>query len=64
MGEEGNDFFNVLQWPVLTSFLDLQPDSNIQDIACGNGLTSRRLPEREQTLARSGQCLFMRMKVR
>ena len=43
MGNEGNDWFNTLQWPVLASFLDVQPDSNILDIACGNGLTSRRL---------------------
>ena len=43
MGDEGNDFFNILQWPVLASFLDVQPDSNILDIACGNGLTSRLL---------------------
>ena len=43
MGDEGNDFFNILCWPVLASFLDVQPDSNILDIACGNGLTSRKL---------------------
>jgi len=43
MGDEGNDFFNLLCWPVLASFLDVQPDSAILDIACGNGLTSRRL---------------------
>ena len=43
MGDEGNDFFNILCWPVLASFLDVQPDSQILDIACGNGLTSRRL---------------------
>lgn len=43
MGDQGNDFFNVLCWPVLASFLDVQPDSAILDIACGNGLTSRRL---------------------
>ena len=43
MGDEGNDFFNLLCWPVLASFLDPQPDSQILDIACGNGLTSRRL---------------------
>ena len=41
--DEGNDFFNILCWPVLASFLDPQPDSKILDIACGNGLTSRRL---------------------
>ena len=43
MGDDGNDFFNVLCWPVLASFLDPQPDSRILDIACGNGLASRRL---------------------
>jgi 2-polyprenyl-3-methyl-5-hydroxy-6-metoxy-1,4-benzoquinol methylase len=43
MGDAGNDFFNLLCWPVLVSFLDPQPESAILDIACGNGLTSRRL---------------------
>jgi 2-polyprenyl-3-methyl-5-hydroxy-6-metoxy-1,4-benzoquinol methylase len=43
MGDEGNDFFNVLCWPVLASFLDVQLVRHILDIACGNGLTSRRL---------------------
>ncbi len=43
MGDEGNDFFNILCWPSLTSLLDPQPGQHILDIACGNGLTSRRL---------------------
>ena len=43
MGDEGNDFFNLLCWPTLASFLDPQPGAHILDIACGNGLTSRRL---------------------
>jgi 2-polyprenyl-3-methyl-5-hydroxy-6-metoxy-1,4-benzoquinol methylase len=43
MGDEGNDFFRILQWPVILSFLDPQPGQHILDIACGNGLTSRRL---------------------
>jgi len=43
MGDEGNDFFNVLCWPVLASFLAAQPEQHFLDIACGNGLTSRRL---------------------
>ena len=43
MGDEGNDFFNVLCWPVIASFLEVQPGQHILDIACGNGLTSRRL---------------------
>ena len=45
MGDEGNDFFNILCWPALASFLNIQPDSHIIDIACGNGLTTRRLAE-------------------
>jgi 2-polyprenyl-3-methyl-5-hydroxy-6-metoxy-1,4-benzoquinol methylase len=45
MGDEGNDFFNVLCWPTLASLLSLKPDSHILDIACGNGLTTRRLAE-------------------
>lgn len=43
MGDDGNDFFNVLCWPALVSLLDAQPGQHILDIACGNGLTSRRL---------------------
>jgi 2-polyprenyl-3-methyl-5-hydroxy-6-metoxy-1,4-benzoquinol methylase len=46
MGDEGNDFFNILCWPILASFLDPITDSHILDIACGNGLTSRRLAAR------------------
>ena len=33
----------MLCWPVLASFLDVQPGQYILDVACGNGLTSRRL---------------------
>ena len=43
MGDEGNDFFNILCWPVMVSFLGAQPGEHILDMACGNGLTSRRL---------------------
>jgi 2-polyprenyl-3-methyl-5-hydroxy-6-metoxy-1,4-benzoquinol methylase len=51
MGDGGNDFFNVLCWPTLASFLEtstslspsLAPGARVLDIACGNGLTSRRL---------------------
>jgi 2-polyprenyl-3-methyl-5-hydroxy-6-metoxy-1,4-benzoquinol methylase len=51
MGDEGNDFFRILQWPVITEFLEAEnwPKANVQprvlDIACGNGLTSRKLAE-------------------
>jgi 2-polyprenyl-3-methyl-5-hydroxy-6-metoxy-1,4-benzoquinol methylase len=43
MGDDGNDFFNLLQWPVIASFLNPQPADRILDAACGNGLTSRKL---------------------
>ena len=59
MGDEGNDFFNVLCWPIIASFLGASSSEqtnsvpplsakplkgqHILDIACGNGLTSRRL---------------------
>jgi 2-polyprenyl-3-methyl-5-hydroxy-6-metoxy-1,4-benzoquinol methylase len=43
MGDEGNDFFNVLCWPAMSSLLDPRLGQHILDIACGNGLTSRRL---------------------
>lgn len=45
MGDDGNEFFNILCWPALASLLDIKPDSHILDIACGNGLTTRRLAE-------------------
>jgi 2-polyprenyl-3-methyl-5-hydroxy-6-metoxy-1,4-benzoquinol methylase len=53
MGDHGNDFFNLLCWPALVSLLDSstalspgpQPGRRYLDIACGNGLTSRRLAE-------------------
>jgi 2-polyprenyl-3-methyl-5-hydroxy-6-metoxy-1,4-benzoquinol methylase len=45
MGDEGNDFFQILQWPIIASFLDPQPADRILDAACGNGLTSRKLAE-------------------
>ena len=41
--EEGNDFVNVLCWPAISQLLGLKPGQRILDIACGNGLTSRRL---------------------
>jgi SAM-dependent methyltransferase len=34
---------NLLCWPALSALLDIQPGRRYLDIACGNGLTSRRL---------------------
>jgi len=40
---EGNDFFNILLWPAVERLLKPQPGERLLDVACGNGLTSRRL---------------------
>jgi 2-polyprenyl-3-methyl-5-hydroxy-6-metoxy-1,4-benzoquinol methylase len=40
---EGNDFVEVLVWPATVRLLGLCPGERVLDVACGNGLTSRRL---------------------
>ncbi|MFH1463132.1 MAG: class I SAM-dependent methyltransferase [Pseudomonadota bacterium] len=40
---EGNDFQNVLVWPATERLLALRPGERVLDVACGNGLTSRRM---------------------
>jgi 2-polyprenyl-3-methyl-5-hydroxy-6-metoxy-1,4-benzoquinol methylase len=40
---EGNDFFEFLVWPATERLLAVRPGEQILDVACGNGLTSRRL---------------------
>jgi 2-polyprenyl-3-methyl-5-hydroxy-6-metoxy-1,4-benzoquinol methylase len=40
---EGNDFVEVLTWPPAERLLGIRPGERVLDIACGNGLTSRRL---------------------
>ena len=40
---EGNEFFETLVWPATERLLDPRPGERILDVACGNGLTSRRL---------------------
>jgi 2-polyprenyl-3-methyl-5-hydroxy-6-metoxy-1,4-benzoquinol methylase len=42
---EGNDFVQVLIWPAMERLLELRPGERVLDIACGNGLTSRRLAD-------------------
>jgi 2-polyprenyl-3-methyl-5-hydroxy-6-metoxy-1,4-benzoquinol methylase len=40
---EGNDFVEVLTWPATERLLALRPGEQVLDVACGNGLTSRRM---------------------
>lgn len=40
---EGNDFFNILLWPAVEKLLRPAADERLLDVACGNGLTSRRI---------------------
>ncbi len=40
---EGNEFFDVLEWPAVELLLRPDKGERLLDIACGNGLTSRRL---------------------
>lgn len=42
---EGNDFFNVLVWPAVEHLLQPAVGERLLDVACGNGLTSRRLAQ-------------------
>jgi 2-polyprenyl-3-methyl-5-hydroxy-6-metoxy-1,4-benzoquinol methylase len=41
--DEGNDFFNILVWPAVEKLLLPAAGERFLDVACGNGLTSRRL---------------------
>lgn len=40
---EGNDFVELLIWPATQRLLALRPGETVLDVACGNGLTSRRM---------------------
>lgn len=42
---EGNDFFTLLVWPAVEALLRPTPGEQVLDVACGNGLTSRRLAQ-------------------
>ena len=43
MGDDGNDFANLLVWPAVQRMMQVQPGQKILEAACGNGLFSRRL---------------------
>jgi 2-polyprenyl-3-methyl-5-hydroxy-6-metoxy-1,4-benzoquinol methylase len=40
---EGNDFLNLLVWPPVERLLRPRAGERLLDVACGNGVTSRRL---------------------
>jgi len=44
---EGNDFFSILVWPSVERLLGPVAGDRLLDVACGNGLTSRRLASAE-----------------
>jgi SAM-dependent methyltransferase len=43
MGDDGNDFVNVLIWPPTERLLAVQPGELVLDACCGNGVYARRL---------------------
>ena len=50
MADEGNDFVNLLQWPAIQRMMkadewsrEMERPMRILDVACGNGIISRRL---------------------
>ncbi len=43
MGDDGNDFHQVLIRPAIERLLEVKSGTRILDIGCGNGLTTRRL---------------------
>ena len=42
---EGNRFVKVLLWPATERLLEVKPGQTILDVACGNGLTSRKVAD-------------------
>jgi 2-polyprenyl-3-methyl-5-hydroxy-6-metoxy-1,4-benzoquinol methylase len=42
---DGNDFFTILIWPAVETLFRPAPGEQLLDIACGNGVTSRRLAQ-------------------
>jgi SAM-dependent methyltransferase len=42
---DGNDFFETLVWPPVSRLLEICAGERVLDVACGNGLTTRRLSD-------------------
>ena len=45
MGQDGNDYQRLLVGPAQERLLRLQPGETVLDVACGNGLFSRRMAD-------------------
>ncbi|MGZ3623753.1 MAG: class I SAM-dependent methyltransferase [Ktedonobacteraceae bacterium] len=45
MGDNGNDFQRLLVAPASERLLNLQPDETVLEIACGNGVFTRRMAQ-------------------
>ena len=43
MGDEGNDFYQVLEMPALERLVSLREGEHVLDLATGNGLVARRM---------------------
>lgn len=42
MGDDGNDFFTVLEWPALEKLASVKAGDYVLDLATGNGLVARK----------------------
>jgi len=47
---EGNAFFKILLWPAIEKLLLPVAGQRLLDVACGNGLTSRRMAQAGATV--------------
>lgn len=59
MGDEGNDYFRVLELPILEKLLDRPPGHRALDLATGNGLVARWLAQRFDTVIATDGAIAM-----
>src|SRR5207247_568992 len=62
---DGNEFVEVLVWPATERLLDLRPGERVLDVACGSGLSSRRLAGIcDRRPGTAGLCTTSRSRIR